>query len=201
MSSLYEILGVEPQATIEELKRAFRRKAKVAHPDRHGGDDSAMAAINRAYDVLSDPERRQAYDERGEEAFASPLEELVRGALMEAFADALNADVEGDVVGHARSFLMRRMNAQEQKIAELRRHTVRIIKLRESVVANKGVPNHFHTLIDTSLEKLAPELVRLEKMIEVHAHAIEQLEGYTSLDQGLVAQRAQRLAFPWGASV
>ncbi len=63
--TLYEILGVEPTATDEELRRAYRMSAKRAHPDR-GGDAARMAEINVAYETLSDPPRRLHYDKTGQ---------------------------------------------------------------------------------------------------------------------------------------
>jgi len=45
-----------------EIRAAYRRLARVRHPDRVGGDDSQMAALNEAYHVLADPARRATYD-------------------------------------------------------------------------------------------------------------------------------------------
>jgi DnaJ-class molecular chaperone len=52
--TLYEVLGVRRRATAEELSLARRGKARLLHPDRDGGDAAAMAAVNVAYDTLSD---------------------------------------------------------------------------------------------------------------------------------------------------
>ncbi len=68
----YEILGVERGADDETLKKAYRRCAMKHHPDRNPGDKSAEAAFKEckeAYEVLSDPQRRRAYDQHGHAAF------------------------------------------------------------------------------------------------------------------------------------
>lgn len=57
----YRTLGVEKTATPEEIKRAYRKLASQHHPDR-GGDTAKFQQIQSAYDVLSDPQKRQAYD-------------------------------------------------------------------------------------------------------------------------------------------
>lgn len=63
----YDILGVPRGASDEELKRAFRKLAQQWHPDvsRDPGADVRFKEINEAYQVLSDPQRRQAYDTFG----------------------------------------------------------------------------------------------------------------------------------------
>ena len=63
---LYTELGVTPQADHEVIRAAFRALAQRYHPDRQGGSSALwaakMARINQAYSVLSQPERRRAYD-------------------------------------------------------------------------------------------------------------------------------------------
>jgi DnaJ-class molecular chaperone len=64
----YKILGVSRSASAEEIKKAYRRLARKYHPDVNPGDKTAEARfkeINEAYEVLSDPEKRQKYDTLG----------------------------------------------------------------------------------------------------------------------------------------
>ena len=58
----YDVLGVEPDASADELRAAYKRAARRAHPD-HGGSHAAMRAVNVAWEVLSDPDSRRRYDE------------------------------------------------------------------------------------------------------------------------------------------
>lgn len=57
----YEVLGVDKNASMEELKKQYRRMAKEYHPDK-GGDEQKFKEINEAYETLSDPQKKQAYD-------------------------------------------------------------------------------------------------------------------------------------------
>lgn len=61
----YKILGVPETADADQLKKAFRKIARESHPDQHPGDKAAeerFKEAGEAYDVLSDPEKRQKYD-------------------------------------------------------------------------------------------------------------------------------------------
>jgi len=68
----YEILGISRTATEVEMKIAFRKAAMECHPDRNPGDQAAEAQfkeLNEAYQALSDPQKRSAYDRFGHSAF------------------------------------------------------------------------------------------------------------------------------------
>ena len=64
----YEVLGIDKNATDEDIKRAYRKKAKECHPDLHPNDKEAEARfkeLNEANEVLSDPDKRARYDQFG----------------------------------------------------------------------------------------------------------------------------------------
>ena len=65
----YKILGVKKDIAQDDLRAAYKKRAKQFHPDLHPNDPKAQAkfqALNEAYDVLSDPEKRKKYDQYGE---------------------------------------------------------------------------------------------------------------------------------------
>jgi len=95
----YEILNVSPDATQEEIHRAYRRLAREYHPDvsKDPQAEEKFKEINEAYQVLGDPQRRAEYDrqrrgglERMPLDFGSPFEDL-----FEAFFGEMRAGAEG----------------------------------------------------------------------------------------------------------
>ena len=76
MTDHYTLLGLGSAATLAEVKKAFRQKASFWHPDKNPGPDAAarFRAVQQAYEVLSDADRRQAYDDnRRRNLLDSPL--------------------------------------------------------------------------------------------------------------------------------
>lgn len=87
MRSPYDILGVKPGASDDEIRKAFRKLAKKLHPDVNPGDKQAenrFKEINAAYDLLSDPAKRARFD-RGE------IDAEGRETFSHAYADARGA--------------------------------------------------------------------------------------------------------------
>lgn len=89
----YNVLGVEKNASADEIKRAYRRMAIKYHPDKNPGDKEAEAKFKEcaeAYEVLSDPEKRKRYDQYGHEG--------LRGVGMHDYS-RMNVQDIGDIFG------------------------------------------------------------------------------------------------------
>src|SRR5947209_20391055 len=89
----YKVLGVGKNASDEEIKKAYRRLARKYHPDQNAGDKEAeerFKEISQAHDVLSDPEKRKAYDRgTGPFGFSAPGG-FDPGAFAGGFGDILS---------------------------------------------------------------------------------------------------------------
>ncbi len=65
---LYQVLGLDRNASTDDIKKAYRKKAMELHPDRHQGDKSKEAEfkqVSEAYSVLSDSSKKSQYDAMG----------------------------------------------------------------------------------------------------------------------------------------
>lgn len=97
---LYEILGVSKNASEDELKKAYRRLAMKYHPDRNPDDKEAEAKFKEAkeaYEILTDAQKRAAYDQFGHAAFEGGMGGGGGGGA--GFGGAGFADIFGDVFG------------------------------------------------------------------------------------------------------
>lgn len=84
----YDLLGVAPDASEEQIKRAYRRLARELHPDSTGGDPAAEARfkqVAQAYEVLRDPERRARYDRYGASGVDGAAPDPFGGGLGDLF--------------------------------------------------------------------------------------------------------------------
>ena len=99
MRNPYDVLGVARDASSDEIKAAFRRLAALHHPDRNPNDETAQdrfKEINQAYQLLSDPQKRAAYDRWGPSAFGPGA----AGPAGSGFVDLTNLEgIFGDILG------------------------------------------------------------------------------------------------------
>jgi DnaJ-class molecular chaperone len=131
----YELLGVGRDASETEVKRAFRRLARELHPDVNAHDPGAeekFKAAAEAYEVLSDPEQRQAYDRFGHDGLRS-------GGFSPGGAGFSSVeDIFQAVFGGAFGFEVRRGPMRGQDLV----HAVEISAVQAMLGASVKIPSH-----------------------------------------------------------
>ena len=102
----YEVLGVPKNASDEEIKKVYRKHAMKHHPDRNQGDASKVAEekfkeSKEAYEMLSDPQKRAAYDQHGHAGVDPNMRGGPGAEGYGGFAEAFG-DIFGDMFGQQR---------------------------------------------------------------------------------------------------
>lgn len=147
--SHYETLGVDKGADTDSIKRAYRKRAQRAHPDK-GGSVVEFQALQKAYDILSDAERRARYD-RGEKD--EPAQTIQQIANSEVARMALGIVDDGDVrFDNLKERMMRITTDALKKCKGDRAKLEESIKRREEVVGRWSKKGEGHNLIAIALQ-------------------------------------------------
>lgn len=204
MSDLYDELGVPKDASQEEIRAAYRKKAAETHPDRPDGDEEAFKRVNHAHLILSDAEKREQYDRSGSENTASPEERELAMALekiaghfgqlfeMAEFDPALHDPLKG-----VRKLLKMERKEVEKNIAAVE---LRLAKMKKVVkrLRRKGNEKKATRLegVLRNLEQAANSLIdKGQRTLRVIAKALEIMSEHTyELDQETPEQLAAAAA-------
>lgn len=151
----YKTLGVKKKATPEQIKEAYRNKSKIHHPDK-GGDAEEFKELAEAYEVLSDPEKRECYDKYGvpidkfEKALGDVLAQIMKPTQEDFILEPL------DAIGKIRDRYVGAKKSSKDKLKALKKD------FEELKVQNNG--------------KISLVLQAMDKMVEYGTRAIEDCE-------------------------
>lgn len=181
----YDTLNVPADASTDDIKQAFRRKASAAHPDK-GGSDETMARLNKAYAVLSSPERRAQYDETGDDREPAPLADKAAQYLTSLFSDQLERD--GDIIQAVRTELSAAGQGAQAEIERLGKKVAKLSRRRSKISVKSG-ENLIHMLIDSQAASASREIAQFKELLEVIACTRALLEPYVSAEAAVPVRR------------
>ena len=170
--SHYAVLGIENEgASADEIRAAFRSAAQRTHPDRSGGDETAFKAVNKAYEVLSDPKRREQYDCGADvDNESEGVEHMARDLAMQCIDAVLQTPV-GDIVTNA-IVLLNGKRAEHVRNKEALATAVAALKQKRAKVTVKGeATNLGHMVIDDKLRGIAGILVKAKEIDLIYERA------------------------------
>lgn len=177
MENLYETLGVNRTATLEEIKKAFKDKAKKLHPDKPGGDKAKFQEIQRAYEVLSDAGRRDRYDKTGEVEERDERQEMVHFMMAHMFVTAVSKAgseeyKEKDIIKKAKGIAFEAITQCRKEIAKWDDQIKIKTDLVQRLSTKKGTDNVISAqlLVSMEMDKAAKEEIeyRMGVIKEVH---------------------------------
>lgn len=173
--SLYDELGLSSDATQDEIKEAYRRRASETHPDKEGGDHAAFIRVKAAYDVLSDPVKRAEYDAMGD--MEGPEFQL-RNTIAQAFSHFAQLDdlPETDLV-----LVIKNEFAKSRKNGR-----VELKRLRRVVKNYKKLSNRIKTkdkvvlgILRKKREEILKQAMHLRLQIQIGGLLLEMMDEYS----------------------
>lgn len=166
----YSTLGVDIDASPEEIKKAHRREASKSHPDV-GGDPEAFMAVQHAYETLSDSEKRRRYDAgEPEPPDAMQLAFNYVGNMFKAIIQDIDHRLFGaDVIGKMREIVALDRETTRQQITQWEKRIVFFEKVK-SRLSHKGArPNILTGILDQDVLALRSGIKSAEGNIDVLA--------------------------------
>lgn len=183
----YDILGVAKHSGRSEIRRAYQRAARKAHPDREGGDHATMAIINSAYALLSDPVRRERFDQTGESDMPPPREMKAREMLLQAMSAFLDSGRDNvDPIKLIRSSVANHKREVEGMLDKSRRALVRT-ETQQKKIKDKGL---FEGLFEQRFQNIRKDIAMHEEQLAVIEVAFGLLDDVAWLGEETQPNRA-----------
>lgn len=188
--SHYDTLGVDPNASDQELKDAYRKRARETHPDA-GGSDEAFQEVSFAFMILKDPDERAYYDRFGEEKPKDTTENKALEQIQMAFMELLNKDPElqGDVISRIEEQLrMRRVDLKQA------RANCRNAESDSELIVNRfecdddEIPNVLRIAIESRLNNIRRDLQKCETELQIISDAIDLLEHFKDTNPKILTE-------------
>jgi curved DNA-binding protein CbpA len=178
---LYEILGVKEDATVGQIKSAYRNLAKQKHPDK-GGDDEEFAELNYAYRVLMDPGSRLLYDTSGKTDIPA-LEQEIQNVLLQGFQQSL-ANGSDDILKFVRNFVRDGECGLRDTKQKLIKEMDVLRKQRDRVETTSEI-NLFHMIVDKGIKDREGSIQEIERKLLIAKSCYEVLDTYKIKESNL----------------
>lgn len=189
--SPYEVLGVEPDATVGVIRAAYRKIAMVAHPDR-GGEAARFAEVSAAYELLVDASRRKRFDETGLTAATVDAE----GAMLTEVAQLVLAAVDSgdvereDLLGKITAALRGGIQDSRKRVEAALSAIDKRERAAKRFPRKDGAPSRIAQLIEADLESRRRSLPALEANMAAQAAHYEALLAFLAEHRYVVSSPA-----------
>ena len=174
MKSLYEIVGVEPDADKTAIKKAYKKTAGKLHPDKHNNDAAATEAfkeLQKAYTVLMDDKKRADYDNHGF-VIEIDLQQAIRESLKKELAAVLrkNHYKRTNYVQHLKKFYNTALMAAKNDQDAFEEQLTNLQHIEEHFFASFDVPGAIAqelTTVETKLNGCKTAILVIQGALEV----------------------------------
>lgn len=193
----YEILGVGRTAAAAEIKAAYRRLSKTAHPDV-GGDRNAFERLRAAFDILSDPDARAHFDATGEaRTKTADNAQAVAMTVLAAAFDAVVGEIvrnstdykQVDIVDALRRHIQGGIDRRGQERQSVERNRPYWLEMRERFTTEDGKPNLLAAVVNAKIaqidqigrnhDRADSAAVAALAILADHEYRVDQVDSYS----------------------
>lgn len=180
---LYETLGIDRAASKEDVRRAYRRKAKSAHPDTPGGSATKFHDVQKAHRILTDARARDTYDRTGQAEDPEPDQreaKAIQTAFMMVCEVLLTIDQRGghpgdyDILADAKRKITTKIAELKTNLANNKREAAKAHKMAKSFKGKKNKPSRLEAMfrsraidIERSYAVIEADIALMERTIEI----------------------------------
>lgn len=172
----YEILEVVKEASPEDIKKAYWKKAKKMHPDV-GGDEEDFKKISHAYSVISDDVKREKYDNGYDPEIN--IKKAASSILMTWFIYQIEYNnVASGILGRFIGYVNDKIedNSKDKKIFQI--EIGKLEKLKGKIVKKNNEENCFDLAVKAKINELKKEVSKLNSAIEIYKYLLEHIDTY-----------------------
>ena len=179
---LYNVLDIEETASKEEIKKAYRKRARETHPDTNKGKEEEFIDVNKAYLVLADDLKRSKYDQTGQEDFRDNISERAMGLLSQLFTDTIAQCNEElfyiDIMKVIKDTIVA-MEQNQKKIKEEGQKRISFLEKLLPKIKNKGDKPVFESVIQKLIQGTKMKIAQIEDEEKVGELALLLLQNYS----------------------
>jgi DnaJ-class molecular chaperone len=175
--TLYEILGVAKDASAADIKKAFRKLASENHPDREGGSDETMAEVNKAYDILSSPDKRAYYDASGMVGEPPNIIQQAESLLMAMFAKCVSGYASDAIVFQVTQGLEVESGMFRKHIEQIESQKAMFLARRNKIKSSDD-KNLAHMVVDQHIQGMNQSIAQKTEQIAIYMKALEIIKNY-----------------------
>lgn len=178
MKNLYNILGVKQSATKETIRKAYKSRARILHPDK-GGDNEAFQELQHAYAILYDENRRAKYDVTGDDGNVVDKDAEVRTHLAKTFLSMIQSERKGDAVQLVEQHVKIQILSGERNRDDAVSKKEILVKALDRVInTNKLKANLYHSALQQEIERIDKHIQSNDTFIAMGERMLEMLKTY-----------------------
>jgi len=177
--TLYDELELHKRCTSDEIKQKYRILAQIHHPDK-GGDEEKFKRIKLAYEILSDPKKREHYDSTGEHYDEAETNNEALSRLCEMvshFTQQINPDGD-DLIARLKIEVYQAQHHTNNTIIESNNIIRKLDIISNKIRLKKEGENLLKSFVETKISQAQLELVKHERSLLVFKKMLEILEDY-----------------------